>query len=78
MKKIFDISGMTCAACAAHVEKAVKSIGVQNAEVNLLLNRLTADTDVADGEIISAVERAGYGAVAKNSQSARTEKTASA
>ena len=68
MKKVFDITGMTCAACAAHVEKAVKYAGVQNAEVNLLLNRLTVDTDVADGEIIAAVERAGYGATACQSR----------
>ncbi len=68
MKKVFDITGMTCAACAAHVEKAVKYAGVQNAEVNLLLNRLTVDTDVADGEIIAAVERAGYGATAHDAK----------
>ncbi|MDE6029913.1 MAG: cadmium-translocating P-type ATPase [Clostridiales bacterium] len=63
MKKIFDITGMTCAACAAHVEKAAKGVdGVQSAEVSLLLNRLTVETDAADGDIIAAVERVGYGA----------------
>ncbi|MBD5132497.1 MAG: cadmium-translocating P-type ATPase [Clostridiales bacterium] len=63
MKKIFSVSGMTCAACAAHVEKAVRKLGVQNVEVNLLMNRMTVDTDITDGDIIRAVEAAGYGAV---------------
>ncbi|MDE7106837.1 MAG: cadmium-translocating P-type ATPase, partial [Clostridiales bacterium] len=63
MKKIFDITGMTCAACAAHVEKAAKGLdGVKSAEVSLLLNRLTVDADIPDEDIISAVERVGYGA----------------
>ncbi|MDE6201449.1 MAG: cadmium-translocating P-type ATPase [Clostridiales bacterium] len=63
MKKIFDITGMTCAACAAHVEKAAKGLdGVKSAEVSLLLNRLTVETDIPDGDIIAAVERVGYGA----------------
>lgn len=63
MKKIFDITGMTCAACAAHVEKAAKGLeGVKSAEVSLLLNRLTVDADIPDGDIIAAVERVGYGA----------------
>ena len=74
MKKIFDITGMTCAACAAHVEKAVKKAGVQNASVNLLQNRLTADTDVPDDVIIKAVESAGYGAQAVGGEKSRTEK----
>ena len=50
---------MTCAACAAHVEKAVKKIGVDKVSVNLLMNRMTVDTDVPDGDIIKAVEGAG-------------------
>ncbi|MDE6618429.1 MAG: cadmium-translocating P-type ATPase [Clostridiales bacterium] len=63
MKKIFDITGMTCAACAAHVEKAAKGLdGVKSAEVSLLLNRLTVETDIPDSDIIAAVERVGYGA----------------
>lgn len=64
MKRVFVITGMTCAACAAHVEKAVKKLGVQNAEVNLLTNRMTVDSDVSDGDIIRAVTGAGYGASA--------------
>lgn len=60
----FDITGMTCAACSARVEKAVKEVaGVQSAEVNLLLGKLSATVDDADvkNEIIVAVEKAGYG-----------------
>lgn len=62
MKKVFSVTGMTCAACAAHVEKSVKKLGVEDVEVNLLMNRMTVETDIPDGEIISAVEHAGYGA----------------
>ncbi|MCM1368376.1 MAG: cadmium-translocating P-type ATPase [Roseburia sp.] len=62
MERTFEISGMTCAACAAHVEKAVKKLGVEKVNVNLLLNRMTVDTEISDGEIIDAVVRAGYGA----------------
>lgn len=62
MKKVFDISGMTCAACAAHIEKAVKKVGVSDVSVNLLLNRMTVDTDISDDTIINAVIGAGYGA----------------
>ncbi len=62
MERIFDISGMTCAACAAHVEKAVKKAGVERVAVNLLLNRMTVEGEVPDADIIAAVESAGYGA----------------
>ena len=59
----FDVTGMTCAACAARVEKAARSVpGVANAEVNLLANTLR--TEVPNPEtaqaVISAVEQAGY------------------
>lgn len=53
---------MTCAACATHVEKSVKKLGVQSVEVNLLMNRMTVESDIADADIISAVTGAGYGA----------------
>ena len=65
MKKIFDITGMTCAACAAHVEKAVGKLGIENVNVNLLLNRLTVESELDDAEIIAAVESAGYGAAVR-------------
>ncbi len=65
MERIFDITGMTCAACAAHVEKAVRGVGAEKVNVNLLLNRMTVESDASDGDIIAAVERAGYGATAR-------------
>lgn len=62
MKK-FDITGMSCAACSARVEKAVSSLeGIESCSVNLLTNSLVAEGDVSEAEIISAVEKAGYGA----------------
>ncbi|MDE7405317.1 MAG: cadmium-translocating P-type ATPase [Clostridiales bacterium] len=77
MKKIFDITGMTCAACAAHVEKAAKGLdGVKSAEVSLLLNRLTVDADIPDGDIIAAVERVGYGASVAGDKSTKTTTSA--
>ncbi|MDE5592605.1 MAG: cadmium-translocating P-type ATPase [Clostridiales bacterium] len=80
MKKIFEVTGMTCAACAAHVEKAVMGLdGVKSADVSLLLNRLTVETDIPDGDIIAAVERVGYGASVaggkSGSKSASADKT---
>ena len=62
MKKEFSVTGMTCAACSAHVEKAVKKLGVQSVEVSLLSNRMTVDSDLSDDTIIAAVKNAGYGA----------------
>ena len=69
----FDITGMTCAACAARVEKAAKSVsGVDSAEVNLLANTLRAELSGPDvtQAVISAVEKAGYCAVASGTQNA--------
>ena len=59
----FDITGMSCAACSARVEKAVKSLdGVQSCSVNLLTNSMMVSGSVADEKIINAVIKAGYGA----------------
>ena len=59
----FDISGMSCAACSARVEKAVSSLdGVNECSVNLLTNSMTVTGEASDDEIISAVKKAGYGA----------------
>ncbi|WP_225749125.1 heavy metal translocating P-type ATPase [Paraeggerthella sp. Marseille-Q4926] len=69
MKQTFDVTGMTCAACSARVEKAARSVdGVQGVSVNLLKNSM--DVTYADGssasdaaaEVSAAVEKAGYGA----------------
>ena len=65
MKLKFNITGMTCAACSARVEKVAGSVdGVQKAEVNLLSGTLAVEAEnqsVAD-EIIRAVQNSGYGA----------------
>ena len=62
----FFVTGMTCAACAAHVEKAASSLdGVDSAAVNLMLGTLVCSYDadrVSPQAIITAVEAAGYGA----------------
>lgn len=77
MKKLrFDVTGMTCSACQAHVEKAVRNIsGVSAVNVNLLQNSMQVEFDDAlTGvlQIISAVERAGYGASEKGVKSEKT------
>ena len=64
--KQFDISGMSCAACSARVEKAVSSTpGVDSCAVNLLTNSMTVEGSASDEIIIAAVEKAGYGASLK-------------
>ena len=66
MTEKFVVTGMTCAACAAHVEKAASSLdGVDSAAVNLMLGTLVCSYDadrVSPQAIITAVEAAGYGA----------------
>ncbi len=66
MKQKFDVTGMTCAACSARVERAVKGVeGVSQVAVNLLTNSMNVEYDEhvtgSDG-IIAAVVHAGYGA----------------
>ena len=67
MKETFDITGMTCAACSARVGKAASSVeGVEEANVNLLKNSMELvydGTDETCSAVISAIERAGYGAI---------------
>lgn len=66
MTEQFAVTGMTCAACSAHVEKAVSRLsGVQSATVNLMLGSMTVTYDekaVTESDIIAAVKAAGYGA----------------
>ncbi|MBQ8164098.1 MAG: heavy metal translocating P-type ATPase [Clostridia bacterium] len=65
--KQFDVTGMSCAACSARVESAVKRVeGVDSCSVNLLTNSMTVEGKATSSEIISAVKRAGYGAKEKN------------
>ncbi|MBR2351100.1 MAG: heavy metal translocating P-type ATPase [Clostridia bacterium] len=61
MKK-YKVTGMSCAACSARVERAVSELGgVDACSVNLLTATLSVDGSVTEGEIKAAVERAGYG-----------------
>lgn len=66
VRKKFDVTGMSCSACSAHVEKSVrKLVGVKEVSVNLLANHMqvTYEEDlISDKEICAAVVEAGYGA----------------
>lgn len=64
--KQYNVTGMSCAACSARVEKAVSGVdGVENCAVNLLTNSMGVEGTASDEAIISAVEKAGYGASLK-------------
>lgn len=68
--KQFNVTGMSCAACSARVEKAVKSVdGVSDCSVNLLTESMSVDGNASSEEIISAVVNASYGATEKNAKS---------
>ena len=78
-KEQFDITGMTCSACSARVEKSVSKLpGIQEVAVNLLKNSMVASYDetvLSADEIVKAVEKAGYGAFPQASgKSKKTEK----
>lgn len=76
MKNKFDVTGMTCSACSAHVEKSVSKVnGVKTVNVNLLQNSMTVEYDesVAGVEdIVKAVESGGYGARLAGEKKAET------
>ena len=62
----YNVTGMSCAACQARVEKAVSAVsGVESCSVNLLTNSMGVEGTASPDEIISAVEKAGYGASLK-------------
>lgn len=68
--KKFDVSGMTCAACSAHVEKAVQGVeGVSDVSVSLLTNSMTVTfaAPATAEKICAAVDSAGYGAALQGS-----------
>lgn len=73
-KEKFDVTGMTCSACSAHVQKSVAGVaGVSQAAVNLLSNSMTVEYDEKATDaaaIIRAVEHAGYGASQKEAPQA--------
>ncbi len=66
IQQIYQITGMTCAACSARIEKKMtKTAGVQYAAVNLAAERMTIaynDSQLSEADIISTVEKLGYGA----------------
>ncbi len=74
MKQKFDVTGMTCSACSAHVEKSVcKLEGIAAVNVNLLQNSMTVEYDEAvlkTDDIIHAVESGGYGAFPQGAKQA--------
>ena len=64
MKKKYNVTGMSCAACAAHVSKAVNDLDGYTCNVSLLTNSMevTSDSVIDDQLVIKAVQNAGYGA----------------
>ena len=73
MKLVFQVGGMTCAACSARVEKVASQVdGVEKAEVNLLKGRLTvyAPSDAVTEGVIRSVQNAGYQASAEGKKPA--------
>lgn len=76
--KQFDVTGMSCAACSARVEKAVSKVaGVSSCSVNLLTNSMGVEGSASAEDIIAAVVAAGYGAAEKGAAAAaKSPKTA--
>lgn len=67
--KQYEVTGMSCAACSARVEKAVSKLeGVTSCSVNLLTNSMGVEGNVDPKAIIEAVEAAGYQAEEKEKQ----------
>ena len=65
--KHYEVTGMSCAACQARVERAVSELdGVTSCSVNLLTNSMGIEGSASDEAVIKAVEKAGYGARPKN------------
>ena len=80
MTEKFDVTGMTCSACSAHIEKSVSRLdGVKSVNVNLLRNNMQVDFDksiVSTDDIIAAVVSGGYGAsVAGKKEEKKATKT---
>ncbi|MBQ6959959.1 MAG: heavy metal translocating P-type ATPase [Clostridia bacterium] len=69
--KQYTVTGMSCAACSARVEKAVSQVpGVQSCAVSLLTNSMGVEGTASESDIIRAVEEAGYGARSKDAPAA--------
>mgnify|MGYP002511142661 CR=1 FL=1 len=75
MKLKFNVTGMTCAACSARVEKVTNAVeGVDKAEVNLLAGTMQVEAaEDVSAAIIAAVTKAGYGAEIKDGKNKNTE-----
>lgn len=68
----YDVTGMSCAACSARVEKAVLGVdGVTSCSVNLLTNSMAVEGTASREKIIEAVQKAGYGAGIKGDKATR-------
>lgn len=68
----YNVTGMSCAACSARVEKAVKKVpGVTSCSVSLLTNSMGVEGTASPAAIISAVQEAGYGASPKNASASK-------
>ena len=66
MSDTYNVTGMSCAACSARVERAVKKVpGVSSCAVSLLTNSMNVEGTALTSDIIAAVEKAGYGASLK-------------
>ncbi len=77
--KQYSVTGMTCAACSARVEKAVSKVaGVKSCSVSLLTNSMGVDGEVDASAIIKAVTEAGYGAAEKTAKDSTAAKKSSA
>ena len=75
----YDVTGMSCAACSARVEKAVGKVkGVTSCSVSLLTNSMGVEGTASPQEIISAVEKAGYGARLKGAKTENNDTDADA
>ena len=71
--KQYNVTGMSCAACSARVEKAVSKVpGVTSCSVSLLTNSMGVEGTAAPAEIIAAVEEAGYGASEKGAAAGKS------
>ena len=77
--KQFNVTGMSCAACSARVEKAVSKVpGVTACSVSLLTNSMGVEGTAADDAVIAAVQEAGYGASIKGGKAAMNPSDAEA
>ena len=72
----YNVTGMSCAACSARVEKAVKKVpGVTSCSVSLLTNSMGVEGTASPAAILSAVQEAGYGASPKNASASKAADT---